>query len=146
MYQPQEQKAEQVDHECQYRDCDHDCVVSLMTLDPSPAGQSVRKCDQFDLVGVGAAFSTPTCDLIRIKPKETNEQSAQDGDCDHILTPTELNLVNASGTEDASSRCSFCDAQPDSVSTLLCHRATNRVALLRRSARSNSGTGRSIGL
>ena len=95
---------------------------------------------------MGAAFSTPICGLIRIKPKETNEQSAQDGDCDHILPPTELNLVNASGTEGASSRRSFCDAQPDSVSTPLCHRAANGVALRRRSARSDSGMAQLIGL
>ena len=56
MYQAQEEKAEQVDRECQYRDCDHDCVVSLMTFDPSTGGQSFLKCDQFDLVGVGGAF------------------------------------------------------------------------------------------
>ena len=66
MYQPQEQKAEQVDRECQYRDCDHDCVVSLMTLDPSPAGQSFRKCDQFDLVVVAAAFRSMAEGALRL--------------------------------------------------------------------------------
>jgi hypothetical protein len=54
-------------------------------------------------------------------------------------------LVNAPATEGASSRRSFCDAQPNCVSTPLCHRATNVAALLRRSARSDSGMGQLIG-
>jgi hypothetical protein len=89
--------------------------------------------------------STPTCSFVHIKPKQANEQSAHDTDRDHILAPTELNLVNAS-EKGASSRRSFCDAQPDSVSTLLRHRATNVVTLLRPPARTDSGMGQLIGL
>jgi hypothetical protein len=88
---------------------------------------------------------TLTCGIVQIKPKQANEQSARDTDCDHILAPTELNLLNASD-KGASSRRSFCDAQPHSVSTPLCHRATNVVALLQPSARSDSGMGQVTGL
>ena len=89
---------------------------------------------------------TLTCGIVQIKPKQANEQSARDTDCDHILAPTEVNLVNAAETEGANSRRSFCDAQPHSVSTPLCHRATNVVALLQPSARSDSGMGQVTGL
>jgi len=91
------------------------------------------------------AASTLTCGIVQIKPKQANEQSARDTDCDHILAPTELNLLNACD-KGASSRRSFCDAQPHSVSTPVCHRATNVVALLQPSARSDSGMGQVTGL
>ena len=60
---------------------------------------------------------TAGANLVRIKPKQANKQSAQDCDCDHMFAPTELKMVNASETKGASSRRSFCNAKPDTVST-----------------------------
>jgi len=53
--------------------------------------------------------STLTRGIVQIEPKQANQQSAHDTDCDHIVAPAELNLVNVADTEGASSRRSFCD-------------------------------------
>jgi hypothetical protein len=50
---------------------------------------------------------TPGANLVEIESKEANKKYTHDCDCDHIFAPTELNLVNASETEGASSRRSF---------------------------------------
>ena len=101
---------------------------------------ATRSSDDHSVAG-----STVTRRLVQIKPKQANEQSAHDTDCNHILAPTELNVVNRSETEGVSSRRSLCDAQPDRVSRPLCHRATNVVPLLWCSARSDSEKGQLIG-